>query len=108
MKKILFLASLFIILSCSNENSTAAELVTEDIIVSNLQIWVDTKEKVLTTLGKPNSKSLIHNEIDNINLTVWIYGKSELHFDKDYIYSFIINDESINLTNLTPLSLIHI
>lgn len=105
MKKILFLASLFIILSCSNENSTAAELVTEDIIVSNLQIWIDTKEKVLTTLGKPNSKSLIHNEIDNINLTVWIYGKSELHFDKDYIYSFIINDESINLTNLTPLNI---
>lgn len=105
MKKILLLASIFITLSCSNENSTAAELVTEDIIVSNLQIWIDTKEKVLTTLGKPNSKSLIHNEIDDINLTVWTYGKSELHFDKEYIYSFIINDETINLTKFKPLNI---
>jgi hypothetical protein len=105
VKKILFLASIFIILSCSNENSTAAELVTDDIIVSNLQVWTDTKETALTTLGKPNTTSQVYNEIDDLNLTVWTYGKSELHFDKEYIYSFIINDESINLTKLTLLNI---
>ena len=91
MKKILFLTSIFIILSCSNENSTAAELLPEDIIISNLQVWIDTKETALTTLGEPSTTSLIYNEIDDLNLTVWIYGKSELHFDKEYIYSFIRN-----------------
>ena len=103
MIKILFLAIVFITLSFSNENSTAAELVTEDIIVSDLQVWIDTKETVLRTLGKPNTTSLTYSAIDDLNLTVWTYGKSELHFYKEYIYSFIINDESINLTKLKPL-----
>lgn len=105
MKNLLFLASILIILSCSNEKSAAEELATEDIIVSNLQVWIDTKEKTLATLGKPDTTSLIYNEIDDLNLTVWTYGKSKFHFDKEYIYNFIINDESINLTKLTPLNI---
>ena len=105
MKNLLFLASILIILSCSNEKSAAEELATEDIIVSNLQVWIDTKEKTLATLGKPDTTSLIYNEIDDLNLTVWTYGKSKFQFDKEYIYNFIINDESINLTKLTPLNI---
>lgn len=81
------------------------ELAAKDIVISNLQVWIDTKEKALITLGKPDSKSKTYNEIDDLDLTVWKYGESELYFDKEHIYNFTINDKNLNLTMLKPLSI---
>ena len=70
------------------------------MIISDLIMWSDTKTKTLQLLGQPDSISKIDNEIDDIELTLWKYGKSELHFDSEHLSNFVLRDRSLDLTVL--------
>lgn len=103
MKNNIFLISALSIFIAHSQYLEASELTAKDIILSGLQIWIDSKESTLKSLGEPDSKSILYNEIDEITIIVWNYEQSEIHFTNNHTSGFVLNDRRLVLTRLKSL-----
>lgn len=103
MKNNIYLISILCTLLTHSQYLIASELAAKDITLSNLQLWIDSKENTLEILGEPDSKSTLYNEIDRLTIIVWNYKKSEIHFTNNHTSGFVLNDRRLALTKLKSL-----
>tara|TARA_Y100000588_G_C14174158_1_gene890559 strand:+ start:726 stop:1226 length:501 start_codon:yes stop_codon:yes gene_type:complete len=69
----------------------------ESFKVNGQSIIGDTKEQVITAIGKPDKVSDDFNEMDDIPVQKLHYGKSILWFERGRLVSWTIKDEQLLL-----------
>jgi hypothetical protein len=58
----------------------------------------DSKSMVISALGSPTKEAILYSEMDDINMIVLYYGKSEIYLKHDKVSSFEVNDSNLFLT----------
>ena len=82
----------------------AQEFASKPLFMVNGQIsFGQSKTQVVNILGSPTSEINDYNEIDDVPMTVMLYGESKIYIEDEKLVGFDIQDASLYITydNLT-------